>query len=574
MDIPRFTHAIAAYLPPVTARSKKELEALTWPKPPDWVFEVHKPTALTPHLLGLTQCGLFLVHIGVTGVYAKATEGCFDQGLNMRMVDAIFAEQFDWRYYIHFGIDAAGLKKPENRWRVPIACTFNERMGVNIQCFNSAFITASAQYVIELTRHVLREEDRPTFDTWLAKLLDRLHTVAGCPKPVKPYYKGDAAAFLEEVAINHGAPLPFEVLDLEREVKLEALDDLARAGLRKLVVIGNSRLRDAARVKEDSDEPFEGTPYDPNTPVAAVLFASRKQHAPKSVKRDPIDPTALFPGAKSTKAKGSKAKAKGSDPMVAALETMAGKSLDSFKGSYLPMLYAVSQDVVDGGFTTLDKDAKANASSFHLRLLPDGILQPVTMTPKDRVLIQKTLGNKTAPWVQDQSHMNDKVVELWLSPSQVRALKTAAETKHLKLEVDQDGDGTILLGACDGTFRDALLWVLGLTGKKLGKKVFNDGCEMEFKEAFDGIEENLAAHLSYFADEEGVVALSRRIGGKVPHSVQTVAAAIEGKLVLSFELQDPEFHVGVYKVPEARLAADWAKTKSVQRPVYFPVQPV
>ncbi len=567
MEASTFTHAIAAYLPPVNPRTKKELDALKWLKPPDWVFTVLKPNALTPHLMGLTQCGLFVLHIAATGGYAKATEGCFDQGLNARMVDAIFAEQFDWRYYIHFGIDAEGLKKPENRWRVPIACTFNERMGVNIQCFNSDFITASAQYVIELTRHVLRENDRPVFDAWLARLLDRLHTVAACPNPTKPMLRGDPGAFAAEVYVNHGAPLPFEVLDLDRELRHEALDDLARSGLRNLKVEGNSRLRDPARVKADH-EGFEGKPYDPNTPVAAALFASRKKHAPKAVVHSPIDSTTLFPRAKAVKPL-----RKTAEPLNDALTVMAGASPDTFQGAYLPILYAVSQDVVDGPFTKLDNDAKANKASFHLPLRSACMLQPLTVTPKQRAVIQKVLGVNAAPWALDESHGADEVVSLWLSPAEVRSLK-GAKTGNITLEVDQDGDGLLMMGACDGTFRGALLWALGLTGKAVAKKPFNDGCTMEFKEALEGLDENLAAHLSYFADEEGVVALARRVGGAPPDSLRAVAGAIDARLVLSFELQDPEFHVGVYRVADTVLEAPWAKSDVVVRPVYFPVQPV
>ncbi|MEZ4398948.1 MAG: hypothetical protein R3B06_02960 [Kofleriaceae bacterium] len=562
---------MATYLPAITARTPAELAALKWPKPPDWVFNVIKPTPLTPHLQGLTQCALYLIHIAAIGVYAKATEGCFNQTLNRSMVDAIFAEQFDWRYYKRFGMDLDRLKLPEWRWRVSIAYTFNHRMGEGRQMFHSAFITASAQYVVELTRHVLRDSDRPAFDRWLAAILDRLHAVAACPAPTNPKFTGDMATFAAEVFVNHGAPLPLAILDVGRALDPASLEAAACADLRALQRDDNARLVDAAELAAAPD--FAGTPYAPDTPIAVGLFDSRRRLGPTWVERAPIDPAALFPRSP-PKAKAKRARAGSRDPHAAGLELMAGAPLETFTGTYLPILAAVSQDVVDDPFVELDQPAGGNEVGFRLPLWSAGILQPVVVSPTDRATIQRTLGAAASPWTLDQSHGGDAVVDVWLSPSEVRRLRADAATKEIELAVDEDGDGMVLLGACDGTFRSALRWALGLSDDPIVDKVPNEGCSLEMKAAFDEVDPALAAHLSYFVDEDGIVALARRLEGGLPHAVATVARALDATLVVAFELQDPAFHVGVYQVRAGCLAEAWAQSAVIRRPIYFPVQPV
>lgn len=237
---------VARHLPEI--QPVKDAAKVIWRGSTEHIGPVAAATPLQGALLNKTCCGLYLLYIGCVGLISKRMEPIMNTNLNRCLTEQIFAYQFDWRYPSTYGITLTDIdENPDKiaaiRRMVPyFFFDFIERTN---GFFVSQAPIADIGFVVNFTRHLCGEENRPTVDGWIRRMIERLDEIAYCPIVVGPVLQDfpTRAEWEDVVKVIHGQPLPIEVLDMSLKVDRERFRDSALAQLRSIDPMVNSLLR-------------------------------------------------------------------------------------------------------------------------------------------------------------------------------------------------------------------------------------------------------------------------------------------------------------------------------------------
>lgn len=197
--------------------------------------------ALRVRLAPLSYCAHYLLCIGAIGVADRRLRGVTSPRATRALGEAIFAYQIDWRYPKPFGTSMAALDAEPQR-EVALRRAYAHAFFSLIERTKSYFASSGAQiaaaYMIATTRSLLDTSQRATFDRWLDAVIDRLEPLAPNPTPeasASIYDYPSREAWQAAVDVQHGRPLPLELLDVSKPApRLEAWSALVKASFEPL----------------------------------------------------------------------------------------------------------------------------------------------------------------------------------------------------------------------------------------------------------------------------------------------------------------------------------------------------
>jgi hypothetical protein len=254
---------VTPLLPRIEPMGPGELDRLDWKGATAHIGPTADFTPLQKALLDKTNCALYLLYIGCTGFCINRTVSVLEQKLSRRLVEQIFCYQFDWRYPKLFGITSTSINDTGDRVsaiRRAIAFYFFEIVERMPSFFLSGRPTADVGFMVNLTRHLMGNENRPIFDNWVETMIAKMDGIAPFTDHPSPKLADYASRSEWEATVRkvHGAPLPLDVLDPDFDPGGKDLRALAVAQLNRVDAAANPLLTPGDVLLAQG---FQGTPY-------------------------------------------------------------------------------------------------------------------------------------------------------------------------------------------------------------------------------------------------------------------------------------------------------------------------